>query len=280
MTSDQSLSFAAEQVRRFDRERFVTALFASPEKREALMVLYAFNVEVSRVRESVRESIAGLVRLQWWRDVLAGTRPSEAARHPVAGPLTRMQAEDGLPLRLFEDVLEGREQDLVDAPPADLAALEAYAAATSGSLAQLALASLGVRGEASLATGRAVGTAFAMVGLVRALPYHLSIGRLTLPASVLEMAGTNPDAVLAGQAPRESLARAAEAVSLRAGEILAEARRAKVEKRGIAALLPAVLASGHLKRLKAAGFDPFNSKVALPNPMPVRLTLATLLGRF
>ncbi|HXP95891.1 MAG TPA: squalene/phytoene synthase family protein, partial [Telmatospirillum sp.] len=48
------LSYSAEQVRRFDRDRFGTALFAPPERREALFALYAFNLEVAQIRELVR----------------------------------------------------------------------------------------------------------------------------------------------------------------------------------------------------------------------------------
>ncbi|MEW5727001.1 MAG: squalene/phytoene synthase family protein [Pseudomonadota bacterium] len=87
MPSDMPLSHAADTVRRLDRDRFVTALFAPSEARERLMLLYAFNAEVARVRESVHEALAGQIRLQWWREALAGEREAETARHPVAGPL-------------------------------------------------------------------------------------------------------------------------------------------------------------------------------------------------
>lgn len=66
------LSLLGEQVRRHDRDRFVTALFASQDRREDLFALYAFNADVAGIREKVSEPMMGLMRLQFWRDLLDG----------------------------------------------------------------------------------------------------------------------------------------------------------------------------------------------------------------
>jgi len=70
-------------VRRVDPDRFLTALFAPAEKREALFLLYAFNHELARARESVSEPPLALIRLQWWREVVEGAR----RHHEIAEPL-------------------------------------------------------------------------------------------------------------------------------------------------------------------------------------------------
>ena len=49
-------------VRAADKDRFLAALFARAEHRPALYALYAFNVEIARVRELVREPLAGEIR--------------------------------------------------------------------------------------------------------------------------------------------------------------------------------------------------------------------------
>jgi 15-cis-phytoene synthase len=51
-------------VRAADRDRFLTTLFAPAEHRPALLSLYAFNLEIVRVREAVHEPLAGEIRLQ------------------------------------------------------------------------------------------------------------------------------------------------------------------------------------------------------------------------
>ena len=68
----QAFAHCEALVRAADRDRFLATLFAPRERRAALFALYAFNVEISRVREVVRYPVAGEIRLQWWSDVLAG----------------------------------------------------------------------------------------------------------------------------------------------------------------------------------------------------------------
>ena len=117
----------AALVRRHDRERYQTALFAPARRREALFALYAFNYEIARVRESVTQPMLGQIRLQWWREAIeaafAGAAPR---RHEVAGPLAAVIREHALTRAHFDRMIDAREHDLGDAPPATLAALEDY----------------------------------------------------------------------------------------------------------------------------------------------------------
>lgn len=280
MPSDHTLSPAAELVHRHDRERFVTALFAPPETREGLMALYAFNVELSRVRENVREAMAGMIRLQWWRDVLDGSRDEEAARHPVAAPLLNLVRERDLPVAVFDQVLTAREKDLLAAPFATRTEFECYAFETAGLLAELAVAALGARDEASRAAAQFVGQAWAMTGLLRALPVHLGQGWLTLPADMLAQTGTSPDAVAAGQAPAAALAGVAAEIGRRARWYLTEARKHRPPRSAVPVLLQATQASAHLRTLERAGWNPFDSSVLRPRPMPLRLAFNALRGRY
>src|SRR5271156_3271915 len=86
-TDPDRLSPVGALVRRHDRDRFQTALFAPAARREALFALYAFNYEIARVRESVREPMLGQIRLQWWREAIDAAYAGAASRrHEVAGP--------------------------------------------------------------------------------------------------------------------------------------------------------------------------------------------------
>src|SRR5271154_1431671 len=82
-----AFAYCAELVRKADRERFLASLFAPAEHRDALAALYAFNIEVARVREVARDALPGEIRLQWWSDVLNGERGGEASANPVATAL-------------------------------------------------------------------------------------------------------------------------------------------------------------------------------------------------
>src|SRR5580692_10092833 len=114
------LSPVAALVRRHDRDRYQTVLFAPAARREALFALYAFNYEVARVREIVREPMLGQIRLQWWREVIdVAYGGGQVRHHEVAEPLTATIREYGLNRAYFDRLIDTREHDLSDESPAD-----------------------------------------------------------------------------------------------------------------------------------------------------------------
>ncbi len=280
MSSTPLLSPVAETVRRHDRDRFATAMFAPPPHREAVMVLYAFNLEIARIRENVHEAMAGMIRLQWWRDVVSLMRNEEADPNPVAGPLVRMIKENHIPADLLHSILDAREQDLSAAAPPDLAALDRYAEDSAGALSELVLIALGGRSADERRAARLVGTAYGLVGGLRALAFHLSIGRVTLPADLLLKAGSSADQLAAGRAPLPAIAQVAQTIGDLAAQHLIQARNIRVSRPLLAAVLPAGLADGHLNVLKRQGWNPFDGDVVRPRPRPIRLAFNMVRGRF
>ena len=75
------LSPLAAGLRAGNADCYLSTLFAAPARREALIALYAFDGEIARVRHAVREPMAGLIRLQWWDDVV--DRLAAAAPSPI-----------------------------------------------------------------------------------------------------------------------------------------------------------------------------------------------------
>ena len=124
----------------------------------------------------------GRIRLQWWREVLdAVYAGAPARRHEVAVPLADAIRACSLDRALLDRLLDARESDLEAEGPPDLAALERYAAATGGSLTALMLQASGVDSGPALEAGRQVGTAWALIGTLRAAPRSAAQGRVMLP---------------------------------------------------------------------------------------------------
>ena len=69
-------------ARAHDPDRFLCALFAPAERREAIFALVALNHELARAREAATNPMAALIRLQWWRDVVEEARDGRPARRP------------------------------------------------------------------------------------------------------------------------------------------------------------------------------------------------------
>jgi phytoene synthase len=276
-------SSLAALVRHHDRDRYQTALFAPARRREALLALYAFNYEIARVRETVTQPMLGQIRLQWWREVLDTAYAGAPARqHPVAVSLSAAIREFGLSREPFDRLIDTRERDLADEPPASLAALEDYAEGSSAALVHLALQVLGVREATIEETARQVGIAYALAGLLRAMPFHARAGRTYIPADVGERARLDPGDYGAGRATpalRATIREIAEAAArhLRA----AREGRPAIPRSAIAALLPAIVAGRFLARLRRAEYDPFAPVLAVPDPLQIwRLAAAALLNRF
>jgi NADH dehydrogenase [ubiquinone] 1 alpha subcomplex assembly factor 6 len=281
--AETPLSYAASQVRRLDPDRFLTALLAPPERREGLMVLYAFNLEIAKTRELVSEAMLGRIRLQWWRETIEGIYGGATPRaHEVVQPLAALIAERQLTRRQFERLIDARERDLEEAPPATLQDLEAYADDSSSALAILALEALGVRDETAMAAAREVGIAWALIGLARALPFHARQRRLYLPADLMAEAGIEVGELL-DRGRTAGVADVVRKIAARAADHLSTARRWRGElpREAVPALLPAILADGYLAELRRAGYDPFALDPARKRPLkPLRLALAAQFGRY
>jgi NADH dehydrogenase [ubiquinone] 1 alpha subcomplex assembly factor 6 len=271
-------------VRRHDRDRFLTTLFAPAERREDLLALYAFNYEVAKTREVVSEAPLGEIRLQWWRDGIAAIYAGASPRqHEVMTPLAAAIRRHSLSREHFDRLIDARGVDLGDEPPASLAALETYAEASSARLVWLALEVLGERDEAVRAAGRAVGVAFGLTGLLRAVPYHARAKRLYLPLDLCEAAKLRVERELFELRSTPGLRQVIEQVAAAADRHLGAARsqHPAVPRAALSALLPAVLARVDLARLRRAGYDPFARPIAAPDPWRSwRLTAAAFLGRY
>jgi phytoene synthase len=242
-----AFAYCAELVRAADRDRFLAALFAPDELRQALQALYAFNVEVARVREAAREPMPGEIRLQWWRDVINGERAGEAQANPVAAALLATIERHGLAAGRLTALIEARRFDLYDEPMATLADLEAYASNTSSALFSLAGQILGADAEAA---AEPAGIAYAITGLVRAFPLHAAWRQVFVPAELLDRHHVRIEDILAGQSSADLNAALAALRDL-AREQLRAARgpMLALPPAALPAFLPAALVRPSLDRL-------------------------------
>jgi phytoene synthase len=187
-----------------------------------------------------------------------------------------------LPRALFDRLIDAREADLDGEPPADFAALEAYAEGTAASLFALALGVLGSPADQGPAAEAAhqLGVAWALTGLARAVPFHARQKRSYLPADLTSAAGLDTAELLRAS---PALGRVIEEIAACATDHLQAVRRLRRDLPRAAAplLLFAPLAEDHLRRLSRAGFNPFDPKVQAERPGTVwRLAWASWLRRY
>ncbi|HEY4343106.1 MAG TPA: phytoene/squalene synthase family protein [Parvibaculum sp.] len=279
---DESMMACLDIVRRLDHDRFLTALVAPAERRAALIALYAFNAEIARVRETVSETMLGRIRLQWWRETIDGIAKGDVRGHEAAVALAETWTRETFPAARLVALIDARERDLDDEPFEDMTALEAYGEGTSSGLMMLAAMALDEDGNSTATEAiRLAGIAYALTGLLRALPIHASQGRLYLPLDLLRRHDVDPHRIFAGEMS-EGLRAIVNEIAGRARTLLREARAlGKVERNLLPALLPASLCDRYLDLMTVPGFDPFREATEVPAfRRQMRLMSRKLTGRF
>jgi phytoene synthase len=244
-------------VRAADKDRYLATLFAPAARHDALHALYAFNIEIARLREVVREPLAGEIRLQWWTDAITG-EARDARANPVAAALIATIERHGLPADPLLGLIAARRFDLYNDPMASLALLEDYARSTSASLIELAARILGESGALVKELSLEAGLGYALAGLLKAFPIHSARGQVFVPTEILDRHGARREEIAARHATPQLRAALAQ-VRERARAHLGKARNL-IETAPAAALpafLPVALSGLLLDRMKDETRDPF-----------------------
>ncbi len=181
-------------VRSSSPDRYISALYAPAEIRGYLFAVYGFDAEISQIAERVSEPVPGEIRLQWWRDVIAGGRTGEASGHPVAAALVDTINRFELPRQNLASLIDARIFDLYCDPMPSRNDLEGYCGETVSAVFQFAAMVLdpSAAKHVSDCAGHA-GVAYGIAGLLQALPRSRARGQCFVPLDILKAAGTNPN---------------------------------------------------------------------------------------
>ena len=208
-------------------------------------MLYAFNAELARVAETVREPMLGAIRLEWWRETAEGASRGTPRNHDVARGLVALFEGEKLTLADLEALIAARAFDSSADRFADFAALENYLDATSGAVMRLAARVLGAVPERT----REAALAYGLTGLVRSLPFHQNRHKLYLPLDLLGALHLTPEEFFHLEKGDPRLAAATRQTALKARDHFLAARAAPRPGAALAAILPAALVPVYLRKL-------------------------------
>ncbi|MGV2050944.1 phytoene/squalene synthase family protein [Agrobacterium sp. 22-209-1] len=263
MAPTENLDVCLATLRDTDRDRYLASLLSPADRRNALAALYAFNAEIARIRDSVREALPGEVRMQWWRDLLDGNPHGDSQSHPVAAALLTTIEHYRLPRPVLANMIEARIFDLYDDLFEDRNALEGYAGETASALIQLASLVLSTEDAASSAEAAGhAGVAQAMAGMLLLMPLHRRRGQVYIPADMLAAAGLDRETFLEGQ-DRQRIGIAIEIFAAHALDHIEKARRAKISKNVFAAYLPVALSGPVIAAARKVGSGVFDGDLQL-----------------
>ena len=217
--------FCADLVRTHDFARYASTLFVPAVQRRALLALYAFNVEISRVREQVSQPLPGEIRLQWWTDMLAGAGHGGVEGNPVAAELLLAIRDFGLPVEPLSRLIEEHQFDLYNDPMPSMAALEGYVNDTSSALFSLGARIAAPPSEAIDHLARHAGLAQGIVQVIATLPRDASRRQLFVPLQLLEQPWQRHGGGVLRQADAEDARGASTSWSAKRGSIWRRPRR-------------------------------------------------------
>lgn len=255
MTS--SLSLCAQELQKTDHDQFMLGLYTPDEKRDGFYALQLFAQETARIRDLVNEPHLGLIRLQWWRDLVDAVYQgqedhSENGTHREFCETIRTKHIDK---DLFDRYLNARQFDLEDMAHDDIAALLRYLEATGGTIAQMK--AIHLTGKESPAADK-VGTAQALCDLLRTLPYQARTGRCKIPTALLKKHALSLKEFQDFK-PNEALNACVEELANEAQRLILVARTEKSTTNAV--LLGTVAMEDYLKRLEKVTYDPFNPNI-------------------
>ena len=261
-TSKDSAAFCADLVRTHDFARYASTLFVPAIQRRALLSVYAFNVEISRVREQVSQPLPGEIRMQWWTDMLEGAGHGEVEGNPVAAELLQVIRNFRLPVAPLSRLIEEHQFDLYNDPMPSMAALEGYVTDTSSALLSLGARIAAPPSEAIDHLARHAGLAQGMAQVIAALPHDASRRQLFVPLQLLQRHGSGLEDVFSGRQTPGVRA----AIDQLVGEARSHLKTAfellfAVPPQVRPVFLPLALVRRDLQRMSRADVDPFVPQV-------------------
>ncbi|AQS41355.1 MAG: Squalene/phytoene synthase [Candidatus Tokpelaia hoelldobleri] len=248
-----------------DYDRYISTLFAPRDKRADLAALYAFNLEIARIGQAVKEPLAGEIRLRWWRDCLEAGEGQ--GQHPVLAALQEAIKRCHLPVSAFLRMCDARIFDLYHDAMPSRNDLEGYCGDTTALVMQLACRILDetAAGACADACGHG-GVALGVCGILQHLPQTTARDQLYIPQELLSAVGATREGLRASPPDKDMRQRTVQVLLALAGEHYHSFIRAfaalPVSVR--VAFLPLAPVAANLKQVEKAGAQAFEHTVALP----------------
>lgn len=256
-------SFCASEVKNNDYYRFLCCLFTPAILRERLFTLYAFNFEISKIKDIVSEPIIGHIRIAWWREAIDEIYENKPVRqHEILKALSQLIKETDLPKEMVVNIIDAHENEIEFVIPKNLADLERLANETSTTLLEASLYLLGQKSGEGQEIAQHIGIAYGLVEIMRFMRVNASNSRLMLPEDLLAQQGITTDEIYSGKNLGRVKPIVKEIYGIAENHLKqADVLRKKLRKEAVPIYLHSVIASSILNRIRKNDYDLFHSNL-------------------
>jgi|GEM_PF-1991832 len=262
MTSQ--LSLCAQDVRNNDHDQFLCSLFAPGNVRETIFALQVFYRETSRIRSLVNEPHLGLIRLQWWRDMVEDAYKGkiEGSENGTHKEIIHCLKGCNIKEESFDHYFNGRAFDMEDRAHEKLEQLLQYCTQTGGAIAQMKAIVLGSNNEATLKAAEHLGAAETLCDIIKTLPYQARSGRTKIPKDLVLKHDVDIKGFFEFK-PSTALNSCVKDMVIETRNLISQARdlMPETDSNARAVFLVTISIEDYLKRLEKVGADPFNPNI-------------------
>ncbi len=278
-------------ARRDAHDYYLSALLGPPGARDDLLVLAAFEGELSRIIATVADPILAEIRLQWWSETVAAMEGAHQSGHPVADALSKLVEEGRVSVASLARSIDARSADTGTDPITTDEDLNRYLDSSEGAALARSIAIItAITGIAPPppalieAAGRSIGLVRVLLELPRQRamdrPLLLPLNPIPATPSTSVQRAVEVDVDVADEASRQ--AAQCRKIADSARRYLDDVRQgwAEMSRWHRAALGPVALVGPYLKGLQRVGYlEPHPAGVITPISRVARLWWAVRFAR-
>ena len=170
-------------------------------RRQALIAVKAFELEVTQIVDQCQDSSVGRAKLDWWRDEI-GRLFVGKPQHPVTVALQPHVSAFNLPEEYFREIADGAAMDVDDGAYPSFSELSLYAHRRGSIPALLAAEILNYRNRRGTPRfAHDAGTMLLLLEFLYEVRRYAQLGRVYLPEDEMQRYDVRPSDLLAAQTP-------------------------------------------------------------------------------
>mgnify|MGYP000888738330 CR=1 FL=1 len=164
---------------------YYSFMFLPPERRQAIVALYAFCREVDDVVDECHDMQIAQTKLEWWRNQIRLVFEGEP-QHPVALALKDIIGRFNLPREQLLEIIDGMQMDLQQTRYLDWKALHLYCYRVASVVGLLSAEIFGYQNRQTLKYAHDLGLAFQLTNIIRDVGEDARRGRIYLPIDEMQ----------------------------------------------------------------------------------------------
>ena len=176
---------------------YYSFMFLPPERRRAIIALYAYCREVDDVVDECSDPGVARTKLDWWRAEI-GRLYEGSAQHPVTRALADVIQPFGIEKTLLLEIIDGMAMDLDYNRYPDFETLRIYCHRVAGVVGLMSARIFGYSDPKTLDYAAELGLAFQLTNIIRDVGEDARRNRVYLPLDELKTAGLEAAQIVHG----------------------------------------------------------------------------------